>query len=93
MGAYDLQLTLAPSPSAFSRERWSWLAKTMPQDAEAGGGLMVAIIQLSIALGSIVGGVLFDMSGYASAFTVSAVVLVGAAFLAFLASRAVDRGR
>jgi predicted MFS family arabinose efflux permease len=71
---------------------WSWVARTMPDDAEAGGGLMVAVIQLSIALGSTLGGVLFDMSGYASAFVVSAAVLVAAAFLAFLASRAESAG-
>src|SRR3546814_16475989 len=44
--------------------------------------------QLSIALGSTVGGILVDMSGYASTFAVSAAVLLGAAFLAFFAARA-----
>ena len=29
---------------------WTWIARTLPDDAEAGGGLMVAVIQLSIAL-------------------------------------------
>src|SRR3546814_19382835 len=43
---------------------------------------------LSIALGSTVGGILVDMSGYASTFAVSAAVLLGAAFLAFFAARA-----
>lgn len=42
---------------------WAWLAKTLPKDAEAGGGLMVAVVQLSIALGSTIGGLLFDTSG------------------------------
>ncbi|UTP22162.1 hypothetical protein NMB33_17835 [Burkholderia sp. FXe9] len=59
----------------------------MPQSAEAGGGLMVAVIQLSIALGSTVGGLLFDTSGYRSTFVASAVVLLLAAFLTFLTSR------
>jgi len=35
---------------------WNWIAEAMPTDAEAGGGLMVAVIQLAIALGSTVGG-------------------------------------
>ncbi len=35
---------------------WTWIARTLPEDAETGGGLMVAVIQLSIALGSTVGG-------------------------------------
>ncbi|MNL85320.1 Major Facilitator Superfamily protein [compost metagenome] len=63
----------------------------MPHNAEAGGGLMVAVIQLSIALGSLVGGVLFDSVGYQSTFVASAAALVVAAFLAFLASRSQRR--
>lgn len=31
---------------------WSWLARSLPKDAETGGGLMVAVIQRCIALGS-----------------------------------------
>lgn len=60
---------------------WSWLAITLPRDAEAGGGLMVAVVQLAIALGSTLGGLLFDSSGYHSTFIVSAAVLLLAAFL------------
>ncbi|WP_052370407.1 MFS transporter [Chromobacterium haemolyticum] len=70
---------------------WSWIAQAMPHDAEAGGGLMVAVIQFAIALGSIVGGVLFDTSGYQSTFIASAVVLLTGAFLTFQTSRAQDR--
>jgi predicted MFS family arabinose efflux permease len=66
---------------------WSWIAETMPADAEAGGGLMVAVIQLAIALGSTVGGVLFDDSGYQSTFVTSAAVLLFGAFLTLLTSR------
>lgn len=29
---------------------WTWLARSLPEDAEAGGGLMVAVIQLAITL-------------------------------------------
>jgi hypothetical protein len=67
---------------------WSWIAEAMPHDAEAGGGLMVAVIQLAIALGSTVGGVLFDASGYRSTFVASASVLLIGAFLTFQTSRA-----
>ncbi|KUY88587.1 transcriptional regulator [Burkholderia territorii] len=61
---------------------WSWLATTLQESAEAGGGLMVAVVQLAIALGSTIGGVLFDASGYASTFGFSALLLVSAAALA-----------
>lgn len=60
---------------------WSWLAITLPRDAEAGGGLIVAVVQLAIALGSTLGGLLFDSSGYHSTFIASAAVLLLAAFL------------
>jgi predicted MFS family arabinose efflux permease len=66
---------------------WSWLARTLPRDAEAGGGLMVAVIQLAIALGAIIGGFLFDASGYHATFGTSALLLVAAAVMSILAAR------
>lgn len=66
---------------------WTWLARSLPRDAEAGGGLMVAVIQLAITLGAVTGGVLFDFSGYQTTFAASAVLLLIAAFLAGLTSR------
>jgi predicted MFS family arabinose efflux permease len=67
---------------------WAWLAESLPNDAEAGGGLMVAVIQLSIALGSTAGGVLFDSSGYRLTFFASAALLVLSALLTLRAARA-----
>lgn len=66
---------------------WSWIAQALPANAEAGGGLMVAVIQLAIALGSTLGGLLFDSLGYQSTFVASAVVLLLAAFVTVLTSR------
>lgn len=70
---------------------WTWLTRTLPDDAEAGGGLMVAIIQLAIATGATVGGFVFDLSGYRATFELSAAVLAVAAVLAFLASHTAPR--
>ena len=70
---------------------WSWLARTLPDDAEAGGGLMVAVVQLAIAAGAALGGVLFDGYGYQATFGMSAVVLLVAAALAVAAARAARR--
>lgn len=61
---------------------WSWLARTFTDNAETGGGLMVAVVQCSIALGSTVGGLLFDSFGFASTFLASAGLLLSAALLA-----------
>jgi predicted MFS family arabinose efflux permease len=75
LGLWGLMATAAPVGW------WSWIAQAMPKNAEAGGGLMVAVIQLAMALGSTVGGLLFDTSGYQSTFVASAAVLLFAAFL------------
>ena len=66
---------------------WAWIAKVFPKDAEAGGGLFVAVVQLSIALGSTVGGLLFDHSGWRTTFFASAVVLVICAVLTVMTAR------
>ncbi|AWH46467.1 MFS transporter [Stenotrophomonas sp. ZAC14A_NAIMI4_1] len=62
---------------------WSWLADTFKDDAEAGGGLMVAVVQCSIAVGSTLGGALYDQGGHGSTFIASAAVLGLAAVLAW----------
>jgi predicted MFS family arabinose efflux permease len=79
LGLWGLVATAAPVGW------WTWLANTLPKDAEAGGGLMVAIIQLAIASGATVGGVVFDFSGYRATFELSAALLCGAALLAWAA--------
>lgn len=66
---------------------WTWLAKTLPHDAEAGGGLFVAIIQLAITAGATLGGLLFDANGYSSTFWLSAALLFIGSILAFWTSR------
>ncbi|AEI79306.1 major facilitator superfamily MFS_1 [Cupriavidus necator N-1] len=81
LGLWGLAATAAPVGW------WSWIARTMPKNAEAVGGSMVAVIQLAIALGSTLGGLLFDISGYQTTFVASAALLLVAAFLTFLASR------
>ncbi|AHE55514.1 MFS transporter [Sphingomonas sanxanigenens] len=66
---------------------WTWLSRTLPDDAEAGGGLMVAVIQLAITLGAAGGGLLFDAAGHRATFLASAVLLAGSALLGVLCSR------
>jgi predicted MFS family arabinose efflux permease len=63
---------------------WTWLSKTLPDSAEAGGGLMVAVIQLAITLGAATGGWVFDAYGIASSFSLSAVLLFSASLMAFI---------
>jgi predicted MFS family arabinose efflux permease len=66
---------------------WSWLAKTLPYDAEAGGAMMVAVIQLAIALGATVGGMVYDHLGPHFEFAFSGLILALAAALGFAIGR------
>jgi predicted MFS family arabinose efflux permease len=55
-------------------------------------GLIVAVVQLAIASGATLGGVLFDASGYRASFGLSVAVLVPGAALAWLAARSAREG-
>lgn len=66
---------------------WTWLSRTLPDDAETGGGLMVATIQLAITVGATLGGIVFDLQDYRATFELSAAILLIAAILAFVVSR------
>lgn len=61
---------------------WMWMSKALPDDAEAGGGLMVAVVQLAITAGASLGGLLFDGSGYRATFAFSAVIFCACAAMA-----------
>ncbi|MGN2431538.1 MFS transporter [Pseudomonas syringae] len=76
-------LIATPAPVAWGL----WLSRTLPDDAEAGGGLMVATIQLAITAGAGIGGALFDNLGWWSPFVFGGVVLAGSAALAGAARR------
>ncbi|HAT24862.1 MAG TPA: MFS transporter, partial [Pantoea septica] len=56
-----------------------------PENAEAGGGLMVAVIQLAITLGAALGGELFDAVGWWSPFAFGLTLLIISAIFAVLA--------
>lgn len=60
----------------------TWLAQVLRDDAEAGGGLQVAVIQFAITLGAALGGLLFDHIGWWSSFLFAAILLVGSSLAA-----------
>jgi predicted MFS family arabinose efflux permease len=82
-------LVSTPAPVGWG----TWLTRTLPDNAEAGGGLMVATIQLAITLGASLGGLAFDARGYQSTFVLSAIVLGAGALLAHKAGLATQGGR
>jgi predicted MFS family arabinose efflux permease len=77
-----------PVPAAWG----TWMAKVIPDDLEAGGGLHVGLIQLAIAGGAFAGGVLFDNFGWWSAFLLAALLLTGSAVLSVGAGRGARAG-
>lgn len=63
----------------------TWITRTVPDEAESGGGLLVAAVQVAIAVGAGAGGILVNWGGVASVFMVGGAVLVAAALLIALA--------
>lgn len=64
---------------------WStWLATTVPDEAESAGGLLVASIQLAISAGAAGGGVVFDLNGASGVFAGSGFLLVTAMVIVFM---------
>ncbi|PDT12982.1 MFS transporter [Rhizobium sp. M1] len=74
-----------PTPVAWN----TWMARLVPGELEAAGGIQVALIPLAIAGGAFAGGVLFDGAGWWSAFLLAALLLAGSAAFGALAGRRV----
>lgn len=70
----------------------TWLSRVLRHDAEAGGGLQVAVIQFAITSGAALGGLLFDGVGWWSSFAFAALSLLGSALAAGAAWRNWERG-
>ncbi len=63
------------------------LSKALAENAETGGGLMVATIQLAITAGAGLGGILFDASGWWSPVVLGAGLLLASAGFALAAQK------
>jgi predicted MFS family arabinose efflux permease len=67
---------------------WStWITRTVPDEAESAGGLIVAAVQLAITLGAAVGGAIFDVSGAGGVFATSGLALLLATLMILVALR------
>lgn len=87
IGVTVLLVLWGPIGTAAPVAWWSWVSRVLPDDAEGGGGLMVAVIQLSITLGAWLGGMLFDGSGYRATFLASAALLTASALTGVFVAR------
>lgn len=70
-------ITFGAVPVAWS----TWVTRVVPDEAESGGGLMGAAVQLAITTGAAVGGLLYDAGGIPTAFTAAAILLMAATVL------------
>ena len=62
---------------------WStWLTRTVPDEAESAGGLLVAAVQVAITVGAAGGGAIYDFKGATAVFGACSVVLVARCVLA-----------
>ncbi len=63
---------------------WSnWIARSIPDQAESAGGMVVAAVQSSIAAGAAAGGLMFSHQGIGGVFiSAGAVMLLAALFVA-----------
>lgn len=69
-----------PVPPAWS----TWVARKVPQQAETGGGLYVAAVQSSAALGAFGGGFAFDLRGSTAVFLMCCISWVVSGLLVYL---------
>ncbi len=68
-----------PVPPAWS----TWVARKVPEHAETGGGLYVAAVQSSAAIGASLGGYAFDLKGSTAVFLMCCVSWVLSALLVY----------
>ncbi|MBS7778967.1 MFS transporter [Acidovorax sp. CCYZU-2555] len=59
----------------------SWVARSVPDQAESAGGMVVASVQSSIAVGAAAGGAMFGASGITGVFIAGSVLMLVAALL------------
>jgi predicted MFS family arabinose efflux permease len=61
---------------------WSnWVARSVPDQAESAGGMVVASVQSAIATGAAAGGLVFGLSGITGVFVAGGIVMLLAAAL------------
>ena len=63
---------------------WStWLARAVPDETESGGGLIVAAVQLAIAVGAAGGGAIYALAGVTGVFTVGGLLMLATSAIIF----------
>ncbi|MGI3900852.1 MAG: MFS transporter [Janthinobacterium lividum] len=67
---------------------WStWLARAVPDEAESGGGLIVASVQLAITIGAAGGGAIYALAGVAGVFAIGGALMLATSVAIFASIR------
>jgi len=59
----------------------SWVARALPDEAESAGGMVVAAVQSSIAIGAAIGGLVYGLSGITGVFIIAGCIMLAAAMI------------
>ncbi|MCU5774389.1 MFS transporter [Erwiniaceae bacterium BAC15a-03b] len=59
----------------------SWVARTLPDEAESAGGMVVAAVQSSIAAGAAIGGLIYGFNGVTGVFITAGCIMLSAALI------------
>lgn len=76
-------LFVTPIPVAWN----TWMTRVIPNQLEAGGGLLVALIQAAITFGAFTGGMLFDSFGWWSPIAYSGALFLASSAMASVTAR------
>jgi predicted MFS family arabinose efflux permease len=92
LGASEAAVLLLTALSGFAAGMvpvgWStWLTLAIPRQAESGGGLLVAAIQVALMIGASAGGLTIDTVGISGPILASAVILASGAIYTLFALR------
>ena len=71
----------------------TWITCSVPDEAETGGGLLVAAVQVAIAIGAGAGGILMSLGGVASVFMAGGAALVAAGLFTAIAVKPLKRAQ
>jgi predicted MFS family arabinose efflux permease len=73
---------------------WStWLTLAIPRQAESGGGILVAAIQVALMIGASAGGLIIDTVGINGPIVASAAILASGAIYTLFASGHAQRAK
>lgn len=86
---FILGAAFSPIPIAWS----SWAAASAPENTETAGGIFVAAVQLSAAIGAVGGGFFYDMQGSNGVYILSAISWMASSLISYFFIQNIKRAK